>query len=740
VNIEEIRKKIEAASGTEKVDLLNELGAWLQESDPVAAGEYAQSAIELAIELGYEKGIAGSHLILGFTSWIKGDYEPAMKHYDDALAIFEKIDDKQGIADSYRKTGISYCGQLDYDQAMDCHLKAIEICEEIDDKEAIASNYSDVSFIHWKRNDFDQTLKYLQLALETFEEVGNSHKTATTLNNIGATYEKLEEYDKALDYYLGALEIWEKAGDTQNANIAHTYNNIGIIYTQKDEYEKSLEYLLKAQAIWEAMESKGGLAMVYINMSDLFIKTADYERADELLQKALEISRQINDLEKELECYSGLQELYAAQSDYEHAFKYNKEYTSLREKLFNAEMNQRVTEMQTRYESEKNRRDAEIYRLKNVELAEEISVRKRVETELSKYKDHLEEMVDERTAELEKEIVERKKTEQALDERLRFERLISHISTFFITVKAGEIEKGIEENLKLIGEFFNVDMSSFAQVIDRDRGLDRFLWLSDNYDQELKKYVYHLEFPNLENYMEKNESLIFDSTENALDQFGNWAEEQFFLSKVGQKAGVIMRLSIGGRFAGIITLGTIGENRDWSEGDINRLKILGEILVNAVSRKQSEEILQSTAKELRQERKVLTEKNIALNEVLQHIENQKVDERRKILRELEKALIPQVKELKKASGQPGTREMESLEMTLNAVLGKDSDDFDDCYANLTSRESEICRLIKKGMTSKQIADNLSLSLLTVYKYRERIRKKLKIQNKNVNLATYLRSH
>jgi DNA-binding CsgD family transcriptional regulator len=61
------------------------------------------------------------------------------------------------------------------------------------------------------------------------------------------------------------------------------------------------------------------------------------------------------------------------------------------------------------------------------------------------------------------------------------------------------------------------------------------------------------------------------------------------------------------------------------------------------------------------------------------------------------------------------------------------------HTRLSPREMEVCRLIKNGMTSKEIAEALNLSLLTVYKYRELIRKKLRLVNDDTNLQSYLLS-
>jgi PAS domain S-box-containing protein len=157
-------------------------------------------------------------------------------------------------------------------------------------------------------------------------------------------------------------------------------------------------------------------------------------------------------------------------------------------------------------------------------------------------------------------------------------------------------------------------------------------------------------------------------------------------------------------------------------------------------RKKSENMLRKATQELKTEHDALQEKNIALKQILEHIEKQRQDDRLQIYKDLDQALAPFLRKLKEKTGPAHIREIEALEINLSAILAKDSADFKSRYARLTSRESEICDMIKGGMSSKQISDSLNLSILTVLKHREQIRKKLGITNQAISLATYLRSH
>ena len=61
------------------------------------------------------------------------------------------------------------------------------------------------------------------------------------------------------------------------------------------------------------------------------------------------------------------------------------------------------------------------------------------------------------------------------------------------------------------------------------------------------------------------------------------------------------------------------------------------------------------------------------------------------------------------------------------------------FSTLTPIEVEICDLIRDGFSTKEIARVRHVATKTVAKQRERIRKKLQIEDPKVNLATYLRS-
>ena len=145
------------------------------------------------------------------------------------------------------------------------------------------------------------------------------------------------------------------------------------------------------------------------------------------------------------------------------------------------------------------------------------------------------------------------------------------------------------------------------------------------------------------------------------------------------------------------------------------------------------------SEELKAESAELIEKNIALNQVLEHLEKDKQNYKEQISESIESLLLPIVKKLKKRDGNLSPKDISLLENSLDAIVGKEINVFRKNLVKLSPRELDICELIRAGKSSKEISSVLNLSTLTVHKHRESIRSKLQLKNKSTNLSAYLRT-
>jgi DNA-binding NarL/FixJ family response regulator len=83
--------------------------------------------------------------------------------------------------------------------------------------------------------------------------------------------------------------------------------------------------------------------------------------------------------------------------------------------------------------------------------------------------------------------------------------------------------------------------------------------------------------------------------------------------------------------------------------------------------------------------------------------------------------------------------MEILQTNLEEITSPFINHLSRSYRSLTPTEIGICNMIRNGMHTKEIAEARGVSAATINRHREKIRKKLKITNQDVNLATFLQS-
>jgi PAS domain S-box-containing protein len=199
------------------------------------------------------------------------------------------------------------------------------------------------------------------------------------------------------------------------------------------------------------------------------------------------------------------------------------------------------------------------------------------------------------------DITERKKDEQALADRLRFEALLTQVSAEFIALPPPEIDTAIERTLGTIGKFLEVDRGWFLQTDQDQQGLEYIHeWCaegirSERHDEGMK-YFPADKFPWYWKNMIDGTSIVISTPDDYPPEADT--ERTFELARgVQSLASVSMR--IGGMTVGRLGFETINRRRSWNEAVVNQLKILAQVVTNAVVRKRADTALRESEERLR---------------------------------------------------------------------------------------------------------------------------------------------
>ena len=280
-----------------------------------------------------------------------GSYDTAHQYGEQALSLAKKIYFKKGIGSAYNSIGAIYWNEGNYNKALKNFIAALKILEELGDQKRIAAACNNVGIIHYSQGQYEQALEYYFKSLKIDEARGDKKGMTESYNNIGVVYHEQNQHNKALEYHLNALKLRKETNDKHG--MAYSYDNIGVIYKEQRHYDDALKSFSKALAIQEEIGDKQGQTISLINCGIVYYHQKKYDQAIKLSERGLAIAKSIGSRESVKDAYDCLYEAYARMHDFKKAYEYHKLYSEEKDSLLNEGSSKQITEMQTKYETEK---------------------------------------------------------------------------------------------------------------------------------------------------------------------------------------------------------------------------------------------------------------------------------------------------------------------------------------------------------------------------------------------------
>lgn len=363
---------------TNQVNALNTLSReLLNKGEYPQALAYAARALQLAEKLKFQMGISNAFSNSGVIYWYQGQYDKALDNHKKALEIRQIIGDAQGVGNSYNNMGLVYMHIGEYEKGVEVYIKALKIRETMGDKKGIANSYNNLGVIYNRQNNLDRALESYLKALNIREEIGDKNGIGMSYNNVGLIYLEKGDYKKAEENLLIGLKIRVDIDDKKGS--ADSYLNVGNVHYSEDNYAKALPFYLKALSINQKIGSKRGEGATLNNIGACYLKQQKFENASSYLNRALAILDAIGDMDGVKDSYFSLADLYNKKGDYKNAFHYQQLYADIKDTLFSEAASKQMTEMNTKYETEKKdkaliKKDAEIVQ-RQVESEKQLIVR-----------------------------------------------------------------------------------------------------------------------------------------------------------------------------------------------------------------------------------------------------------------------------------------------------------------------------------------------------------------------------
>ncbi len=171
---------------------------------------------------------------------------------------------------------------------------------------------------------------------------------------------------------------------------------------------------------------------------------------------------------------------------------------------------------------------------------------------------------------------------------------------------------------------------------------------------------------------------------------------------------------------------------------VDRARLVQCNIRDITERKQAEETLRKSERELKAKTENLKEVNVALNVLLKRVEEGRIELEEKIFSNIRELVLPYIDRLKKTQlSNHQASYLIVIERNLDNVASSFLYHLKMRYLNLTHREGQVASLVKEGKSTKEIAELLNIAIKTVVFHRNSLRKKLGLKNQKANLRAHL---
>ncbi len=266
----------------------------------------------------------------------------------------------------YNNLGNSYAKLCEFDSALEYCFKSLKIRQEAEILSGVASCWLNISEIYCRLGEIENSLEFAEKAVAFYRDEGMELQLSKALNTMGMLHKDAGNLDEAIPLLEESLEIKEKLN--RPGYIHTTLHTLGLVYRKKGEFETARSYLNRALEIRKGLQDPGMVASSLLSLAYSYLEEEDFDEAMRYCALATETDIQRKEL------LHGMNEVMskclAAQGNFKDAYRYQGEAHRISLEIYKEERTAKLAEVQTRFDFETQKKEAEIYRLKNVELIE----------------------------------------------------------------------------------------------------------------------------------------------------------------------------------------------------------------------------------------------------------------------------------------------------------------------------------------------------------------------------------
>lgn|GEM_PF-3956481 len=325
--------------------------------------------IKIARDIGFESGeIIGYCNLAFFTGVMQGQI---YSNYTAELADINQMVEKIKHDAEWYPLGLNLLSYFhwfkgEYEKGFNLAFEGVKESAKHNLNRALAWNYYALAIFYFDTKDFDNSKINYQLAFDLFANENYEYgmaRSATGLGTVAIVQNRTQDALPLLEY---AAATYRELG--HYSGLSRAVNDMGLLEKTNRAYDKAIKHLNESIEVRKEINHIQGLITSYTELGETYLFMKNYELALKQFNYGLEFAMQANSLQKQMRLYKLFYDTYKELNNPGLALKNFEQFYEIKTQLMSDEAANNIKKIQTKYETEKSEKEAEIERLKNVEL------------------------------------------------------------------------------------------------------------------------------------------------------------------------------------------------------------------------------------------------------------------------------------------------------------------------------------------------------------------------------------
>ncbi|MBI1278241.1 MAG: tetratricopeptide repeat protein [Anaerolineaceae bacterium] len=377
-----------AQTPIERIDALNALAHHNSEGDPEKAVEWAGEAFELATDIHYQQGIIDALLNMAWCSYCRSDYPTSIECVTRVLPLARSGKYPKQEADAINILGNNHERLGNWHEALDYYLEALSLSEQQGNTAHVAVMRSNIGDIYASMGNFEKAIEHYQDSYQldkAIDHVGASD--GLTLTYMAEAYLQLNDTARSLDFAQQGLALMRP--ERYWVGISRALTVIGQAHEKLNDLPQSIAYYEEALTAAQQGEAKREAATALMRLAETLTIQGRTAVALSYLWDALAIFERLETQPLIAEAHGLLAGVYKSLGDFEQALEHYEKQQTVKETLFSHQADMRLKTLQTQYEVERVRLEAEAQSSRNRVLEEQINLHEQMIADLESYADNI---------------------------------------------------------------------------------------------------------------------------------------------------------------------------------------------------------------------------------------------------------------------------------------------------------------------------------------------------------------